>query len=401
MKSQLKLFSPASSFSLVLGLNIGGLVGWYAGQQPENFQTAKKSIQMNSQGYRGSRSPIWNSDSGNSDEVGNTNIAANAKDLAKAVRSIFRENVKDRRIAMFGKMAESVSLDRFPDLVALVRENDLRGNDTGDEWSRLWTIWAKRDPIGAMDFIYDFDWAGWDPAARGHARNSTLSNWAQIDPQAVRKFVEEGEELANGDRQMVMGFVEGWANVDPKAAADWLFKTGLGKSSEYEAVVQAMNRGGSQDSVDAWFAGLDPAIVSTDDMKGLARAIAQQKQEYEPEKAAAWVEANLKEPWVKDSEIVGNTARAFAHRDPKAAMEWAGKTGLGPAAIQAMDVWCEKDLDTASKWLNENSQDSTYSESAQVVMAHLRHRDPAVARHWAESLANTALGDQLLKQFGD
>lgn len=399
MKCPSKPFTPASCFLLALGLCIGGLVGWYAGHDSGNFQTANPSNLTDSSANHSSRSDRRSSDPTNPDQAGNTNIAANSKDLAKAVRSIFRENVKDRRVAMFEKMAESVSLDRFPDLVALVRENDLRGNDTGDEWSRLWINWAKRDPIGAMNFVSQFDWNGWDPAARGHARNTTLSNWAQIDPQAVRRFVEDGKELANGDRQMVKGFVEGWSNVDPKAAADWLFKTGLGKSSEFESVIQAMTRSGSQESVDEWFAGLDPAAVPADDLKGLARAIAQQKQEYEPEKAAAWLEAHLKEPWVEDSEIIESTARVFAERDPKAAMEWAGKIGLSRASMQAMNAWCENDIDTASQWLNENSQNPTYSDSAQVVMAHLQHRDPAAARQWAESLKNKALGDQLLKQL--
>lgn len=388
---------------LIVGFGIGGAVGWYAGHRAgisqEDHRSGGNAELAGSADGHSNRSARRNSEK--PEEDGSTASPANSKDFAKSVRSIFRENVKERRVALFEKMAQTVGLEHFPDLVALVRENDLRGNDTGDEWKELWTNWAKRDPTGAMNFIYQFDWNGWDPAAPAQARNSTLTNWAQIDPQAVRKFVEEGKELANGDRSMVLGFVEGWSNVDPVAAADWLFKSGLGKSSEFEKVIQAMTRSGSQASVDAWFAGLDPAVVSPDDLKGFARAISLQKLEYEPEKAAAWLESHLKEPWAEDSEIVGNTAQALALRDPKAAMDWAGKTGLNQATQAATDAWCQIDLKAASQWVNENSQNPTYSDSAQIVMLHLQRRDPAAARSWAEGLKNKSLGDELLKMSAD
>jgi hypothetical protein len=384
---------------LVVGFSIGGTLGWYAGHRAgisqDDHRLNGKAELASAADVHGNRSARRNSEK--PEEDGSTNFPANSKDFAKSVRAIFRENVKERRVALFEKMAQTVGLEHFPGLVALVRENDLRGNDTGDEWKELWTNWAERDPTGAMNFIYQFDWSGWDPAAPAQARNSTLANWAQIDPQAVRKFVEEGKELANGDRSMVLGFVEGWSNVDPIAAADWLFKSGLGKSSEFEKVIQAMTRSGSQGSVDAWFAGLDPTVVSAEDLKGFARAISRQRLEYEPEKAAAWLESHLKEPWAGDSEIVGNTAQALALRDPRAAMEWAGKTGLNQATYAATNAWCQIDLNAASQWMNENSQNPTYSDSAQIVMLHLQQRDPAAARSWAEGLANKALGEELLK----
>jgi hypothetical protein len=401
MKFSSTSFTPASLVFLALGLGFGGFTGWYAGSRTGNVQVPRKSSQADFRNNHTTRTDRGNLDSSKSGQTGNSNVAANSKDLAKAVRSIFRENLKDRRVAMFEKMVESVDLDRFPDLVALIRENDLRGNDSGDEWAHIWANWSKRDPLGAMDFIDQFDWTGWNPMAQGHARQSTLSNWARVDPHAVSIYVEDRKELLSSDRAMIQGLVEGWTNVDPAAAADWLFKTGLGRSSEYEKVVQSMTRSGNQESVDVWFAGLDPTVLPPKDLKGFAKAIAEQKQKYEPEKAAAWLEANLKEPWVRDREIVGNTARVFAERDPKAAMEWAGKTGLGGATMQAMDAWCQKDLDTASQWLNDNLQNPAYADSAQVVMAHLQHRDPAAARRWAESMQDKKLGDRLLKQLGN
>lgn len=223
-----KSFNPTSLVFLAVGLGVGGLTGWYANPHSENLHGTNQSNESDLQDTHATRTDRRDPDSHKDGRKGNANVPANSKDFAKAVRSIFRESLKDRRVAMFEKMVESFSLDRFPDLVSLVRENDLCGNDTGDEWARIWANWSKRDPVGAIDFIDGFDWTGWNPMAVGHARQNTLSSWAQVDPRAVSDYVEERTELLNGDRAIIQGLVEGWTNVDPAAAADWLFKTGLG-----------------------------------------------------------------------------------------------------------------------------------------------------------------------------
>ena len=318
-----------------------------------------------------------------------------SKDIAQAVRSIFRENVKLRRIDKFQKLVERTGIEHLPEMVALIRENDLRGNDSGDEWSRLWTNWGERDPQAAMDFFKTYDWTGWGDDARGEARNRTLTNWAQTDPENARRFVEADADFANGDRSLVYGLVEGWANVNPEAAADWLFKNGLAQGAEYEKIVAAFSRNGGQEALDAWFSKLDPAQVPAKDRTGFAQAIARTKLEYEPDKAAAWVEANLNEPWVGESEIVGTTARAFAQRDPKGAVEWANRTGLDLAGNIAVATWCEQDSGAAGQWVKENA-DLAFYESASIVMSYMQRKNPTAARDWAESISNKALRERLL-----
>ena len=321
---------------------------------------------------------------------------ADSKDFAQSVRTIFRENVKQRRIAQFEKLVERTGIEHLPELVSLIRENDLRGNDSGEEWTRLWTSWGERDPQAAMDFFMKHDWTGWDPNAKGEARNRTLANWAQSDPETARRFVEGDGDFVSGDRSMVYGLVEGWANVNPEAAAEWLFKTGLGMGAEYEKVVAALSRKGGQEGLDAWFSQLDPSTVPAKDRMGFARAIAETKQEYEPDKAAAWVDAHLGEPWVEESEIVGTTARAFAQRDPKGAVEWASKTGLDQATNIAVATWCEQDIGAAGKWMTENAHIPTFFESASLVLAHLQQTDPAAAQEWAERISDRSLRERLL-----
>jgi hypothetical protein len=396
MKSPLKFFADHSIACWAIGLGLSFFCGLSMGRRAENVGSESRSRKTgavsgqngrlaNSEaasppGRRGKGAPVSREDS---------------KDFAQSVRAIFRENVKLRRIALFEKLVERTGIEHLPELVSLIRENDLRGNDSGEEWTRIWTSWGERDPQAAMDFFKKYDWTGWDPAAPAEARNRALSYWAQTDPEAARRFVEADGDFVNGDRSLVHGLLEGWANVDPEAAADWLFKTGLGMGSEYEKVVAALSRKGGQEGLDAWFSKLDPAKVPAKDQAGFARAIAQTKREYEPDKAAAWIEGHLGEPWVEESEVVGTTARAFAQRDPKGAVEWASRTGLDQAANIAVATWCEQDSSAAGQWLKENA-DIEFFESASIVMSQLQRKDPAAAREWAESISDKALRDRLL-----
>lgn len=322
-----------------------------------------------------------------------------SKEFANSVRSIFRETIEERRVAMFEAMLDRVGVENYPEVVSLVRENDLRGSDTGAEWSRLWASWGRRDPTAAFEFLRGHDWSGWDPNSETEAKNRTLSSWSQTDPEQARRFVEADSGFASGDRSMVAGLVRGWSDVDPQATTAWLSKTGLGMRDEYEAVVEAISRKGGREALDTWFSMLDENGTSPRDISGFAQQIAKIKGEYEPDKAAAWVDQHLGEAWLDESEIVQSTAHAFASRDPKGAMEWAGKNGLQSASMTAMGTWIEQDLPAASAWLSENSGNPVYAESAELMMNYLQRRDPEAAKTWAESLSDPTMRDQMLDQL--
>ena len=402
MNASEKPFRISSLKLLLVGLVIGGLAGWFAGRHFGGTESAENTAA--SQGKAGSadqrgetRGRKTSGSPADRASPGSRPVSAGAsKEFAVSVRSIFRETMEERRLAMFESMLEKLGHEHFGSVVSLIRENDLRGSDSGAEWSKLWAIWGRRDPAGAMQFLRSQDWSGWDPNAPAEARNRALVSWAQTDPDATRRFVEEGGELASGDRSMVYGLVRGWSDVDPQAAAEWVFKSGLGMSGEYKAVVDAIGRKGGHEALDAWFSGIDEGGAPTKDKSGFAQAIAEIKQEYEPEKAAAWVEKHLKEPWVAESEIVETTAHALAMRDPVEAMAWAQRTGIESASNIAMDTWCRQDVQAASDWLGENSQIPGFSSAASVLVHHLQRSDPAAARTWAENIPDQAVRERVL-----
>lgn len=387
---------------LLAGLVAGGLAGWLMGHYTsaaatDVFSPNKAGLTQERKGPRERENQ--NDEAGNHALNLRSDSDSSSNGFAESARSIFRETIQERRVAMFESLLEKMAHQDYPAMVSLIRENDLQGRDSGAEWTKLWSIWGRRDPTAAMRFFRSQDWSGWHPDAPGEAKNRALISWAQTDPEATRRFVEEGAELAGGDRSMVFGLVEGWANVNHQAAADWLLKSGLGMDGEYKSVINALIRRGGYQALDAWFSKIDQGGASSKDKSGFAQAIAESKQKYEPEKAAAWVEQNLNQPWLDGGEIVESTARAFAMRDPMAAMAWAQRTGLESAATATIEIWCQQDIQAASVWLGENPQIAGFPTAATAIVEELRRSDPAAARAWVNNVSDQAVRAELLSRL--
>lgn len=383
---------------LATGILIGFLSGYYLAPHAidRDGGTSHPRGAVASDAGENSRGRRISDSQGDKSPNGSRSISkAESRGFAESVRAIFRETSEERRLAMFEKMLDKLSVEQYADVVALVRENDLRGSDTGYEWSKLWSSWGRRDPAAAFEFIKNQDWSGWDPIALEEAKSRALTTWSQGDLEQARRFVEGG----NAERPTVYGLMRGWSDTDPYEAAKWLSKSGLGMAEDYKAVVEAISRKGGTESLESWFSTLDQNEISARDKNGFAQEIAHVKQEYEPEKAAAWVEQHSGEAWLEDSGIVQSTARAFASRDPEGAMKWAEKAGLESAATTAMGTWVQQDLPAASAWLSENSQNPVYAQSADMVLSYLQHHDPAAAKTWAESLPNQAMRNRMLDQL--
>ncbi|MCW1923026.1 hypothetical protein OKA05_10720 [Luteolibacter arcticus] len=294
-------------------------------------------------------------------------------------------------------MLERTDVADYATILSLIRESDLRGCGNATEWTRLWASWGRRDPAAALAFIQSPEFEDWNSAAKGEARNQTMLHWAETDPAAALRHVESSPEMATGDRTLIYGMVKGWANVDPKAAAEWLFKSGLGMRGEYDVVVEAISRQGGQEELDEWFAGIQKAGAPAKDIQGLAQRISEVKRAFEPDKAAAWLEKNLDEPWAAEGGILGNTAKAFAERDPVQAMEWAGRTGNESATINAMNSWCQRDTAAAGDWVLNNPGSPAYTASVHTFVNFLWRRDQEAARTWAMRIPDESLRAKVLE----
>lgn len=396
MKSGKSFLGQPALVMLAIGLCAGGAVGWWAGQGNGGAAVgagAEQSARTRSRG--GDTGESSTGERAKRSEGGRSPVKTDPKEFAESVKTILRESIPSRRVALFEQMLEKVGTKQYPELVALIRAHDLDGSGSGAEWERLWASWGERDPVGAMTYIQQKDWSGWDGSAPSEARKRTMINWGQTDPEAAKRFVLEGEDLAKGNRDMLYFMVEGWTYRDPTAAADWLIESGLGLEGEYKSVVEAISRKGGQKELEGWFAGLDRGSLSVKDRNGFAELIAGKKLEHEPEKAAAWVEANLSEPWVTESKVLGQTAAAYVRKDPEAAIAWARRTELPNAVRMTVASWCHRDMNAAKKWVADNPGDPDSAACASTVMAILRSQNPDAAQAWAESLPDKAMRDRL------
>ncbi|MCW1884584.1 hypothetical protein OKA04_07555 [Luteolibacter flavescens] len=379
----------------ISGLMAGGLGGWLMGRQAEAAAAGAEGG-----GSASSRGSAFHEGSSSAGPAGRTRPRGQSREetreFADSVRSIFRDSVENRRLAKFERMLERIEVADYPTVLALIRESDLRGCGNAGEWSRIWESWGRRDPASALAFIQSPEFEGWNEAAKGEARNRTLLHWAETDPASALQHVEASPEMARGDRSLVYGLVRGWSNVDPKAAAEWIFRSGLGMSGEYGAIVDGISRQGGQEDLDEWFAGIQKSGAPAKDIEGFANRIAEVKRSFEPDKAAAWLEQNLDEPWVEQNGIVASTASAFAERSPAEAMEWAGRTGMESATIHAMNTWCQRDHQAAGEWILGNVGAPGHAASVQVYANFLWRRDQDAARAWAQRIDDPTLRARVL-----
>lgn len=392
-----------SKLLAAMGIVAGAGAGWFARGAFE--ETGDKALSGSA-----SAQPGWTRSAANADErpggsrAGSSDSnrpglsAGESKNFAETTRSIFRDPLTERRLAQFRSLVEKAGPEQLRELVDLIRENDLRGADSGKEWTMLWMKWGQEDPAGALNFIREMDWKSWDPRAPAEAESQAISAWAEQDPDAVLKFIQENHANLHAGSLLGESFIRGWAGADPEAAGAWILKQDAFPRDEFKRVVEAISRKGGPEAVDAWFA----AQSKDADSPGLARmaeAIVAVKGEYQPEKAAAWIEENIKEPWIEQSEVVSNTARDLANRDPEAAMAWAQRMGLRNAVTQVIDQWLESDMQAATTWLKGRSAEPDYGDSVNVLISHLMPGDPVAARQWAESIPDPAARANVLSRL--
>lgn len=228
-----------------------------------------------------------------SDAVGVELPAANSSAFAALMRSVFDDPSSDRRLGRLRILLENAEPDHFAALIPLIRENDLRGTGSADEWNVIWKSWGQKDGESAMKFLRTQDWTAWDPEAPGGGQYQAMSGWAAANPDAARNFLENASDKKYDAAGLRHAMMKGWAIKDPVGAADWLLAKGGGNSNEFQLAMDALCRSGGQEAVDGWFAskqsetGLDPESI-----KQLALAVNHIKSRFEPEKAARWVEQN-------------------------------------------------------------------------------------------------------------
>jgi len=380
--------TPALTLSIVttVGLGLGG--GWQmmARGNPQSG-AAEKSAPQAAPGGQGA---------GTADTAKAALPPGDSAEFAAIIRTLFRDPLRERRLLQLRGLLAKFKPEHFAAMIHLVRENDLRGSDTGEEWTVLWTEWGHQDGPGALKKIREFDWKAPGNAAPAEAQYRAVTGWASVDPAAAKQYVETTKDTIYSLHPLSKSLVKGWSVTDPRAAGAWLAQKGSGSREEYFVVVDAIFRRDGAAALDKWLDTMSrshpPAALT-----GFAEPAAGLKRRINPEAGAAWIELHRNDKWIVDSPVIANAAAEYAFRDPAGAMEWAGRTGLPRAASVVMDNWCQRDVSAASGWLKSHRESPAYSTAVSELVKHIRQENPKAARTWAETIPDAAIKAETLK----
>ena len=315
--------------------------------------------------------------------------------LTGSFRNVLQNNMEEERLESFKKLLQNTSPKDFPEIVSLIREIDLRGAGSGNEWSALWAEWGRRDPKSAVDFIKSMDWGEWNHNAPEQAMNQTMIYWADSDLNAALNYFET-VDMPAGNRDGLYGLIRGWSARDPDGAAAWLFKTGLGMDGEFGALVEAIGRSDGTEAVGSWFEKIAESDAPQKDIEGLAVKVLGSMTKNEPEQAAALIERNYAEEWTQNPSLLEGTADAYAAVDATAAMDWAERIESGRAQSTILRTWAGQDSGAAIQWLNQHQQSPGHTSLAFNLAYQLTSSDLAEARKVALTIQDPTARDNIL-----
>lgn len=214
------------------------------------------------------------------------------------------------------------------------------------EHSLVLQAWAERDPLGALGHLQENGAEDWE-------RETTVSTWATIDPDAAFAWASSAEDEGSVNN-WVVGALRGIAAASPDLARDYLSQ-------------------------------MDPGKTRSRSLNGLGRYVTQYGFDY----ATKWIAG------VENEALKSQVSRSFADElvslDPAQAGVWnaaiADTDTRRDVSETVADRWALEDLTAAREWVDGLPAD-TQSEAAEGVARHYARQDPVAAAEWL-----TGLGD--------
>lgn len=252
--------------------------------------------------------------------------------------------------------------------------------------------------------------------------------WGQIDPGAALADAAKGDPQESWVRDCARDAFRGWASENSTAAADWLnshredplyeaaftgYIAGVGDRDLTKATEIAISSLSPGDPLlNAALERLAEIAVSRGQLSGLvgwfdqlpsdtgeasARRLAVEhvwtrlQRSENVERLADWVTTISNQPWRSDNLVV-ETARKFADRNPANAMEWVAslppspESGQFPGVEQVTRRWLQQDREGFEQWLNTETRTEIVEQARAAYTAELAKNDPTAARPWIEMI---------------
>jgi hypothetical protein len=404
-----RYLQKSSVVCLGIGLCLGGVTGWILGAASDE----KKAVGTEGQtaGARSENSLHGRNGAIQKGPIAKTN--AGAKPLPKASVSgaelrleatkILKMPNERARLAAYRDLLTRVSPAELPEMLAMIRESDLRGTDNAKEWETLWYHWGQAAPQAGADFIAEKDWTGWNQFASETAKNQLMLSWSKNSPTDALDYLEKDRDIAgaNGpskdyyaDRGMIHATMKGMSEVDPEGAAEWLFKTALGEGGEYREVINAIRRRDGFEGLTDWYAKVKTEKAPRRELDGFAKVITDAIADRDTKAAQTFISESTSEEWQRESESVAGVAQRLAQQDTEEALDWAAGMENREAVERVLGGMMQSDLVGVAEWLSENQDSPAYENSARQLSYRLRASDPEAAALWLKSAEEAANGGE-------
>jgi hypothetical protein len=270
-------------------------------------------------------------------------------------------------------------------------QENLSGEDLGDALYYIADGWAESDPGGAADWFL----ASTEGPVLEDALWEAMEAWGRKDADAALSW---SERLDDDLKWMVMdGLADGWAAVDPAAAA----AAGLGMTDSdhgYDFLVAVASQWAAYDPLRA--SDWAQTILNERVRAGVLEELGVSWGRSDGRAAAAWA-AGIETPddrrFAEDGVALG-----WSRHDPGGAMDWAldavEDTGhLDDLIENIVFQWTETDPRGAVRWLQAREPGPSTDRALVQFSLGLLGDDPETAIAWATEITDQTTRDSHLR----
>lgn len=300
------------------------------------------------------------------------------------------------RTATLSAILQGLGPDAAPQVVGAYETVNWGAEDTlGVEMALLVDWWGSHDPVEAFSWLRKRHWSR-NPALM----RALVRAWATQDPATARGIVEHYPARNRGI--LLTGLIEGWFASGQGGLEEFL--VALPPSEDRQlATGNLARRMVLRDGIDAtlrWAEALPDDEGKRFKLQAYRR-VGSAVAEFEPERAAAWVERQLDgHLWDGLPRRVGVT---WAQQDGASAMAWLSTLPpdkLGIAVEETYRTWIRYDRERARAWIPQAVGKPNLEPAVALYALSVARDDPPAALPWVAKLHDETRRHRTLVRLG-
>lgn len=331
------------------------------------------------------------------DEMGETSAVTLLREVADGTDAETAvQDLSDPRLSLAQLRRSGDVGGRLDPVAALLAAATIPGHDNRNAYlAAALGAWAERDGAAAARWVVE----NFEGSLRGDALYYVADAWAESEPQSAGAwFLENTEGFVRIDA--LWEVLEAWGRKSPEEAVEW--SGTLDEALKWEVV----------DGLAEGWAAVDPAAAAahaetlgeTAYASDFLRSVARQWAAYDPEAAAEW-SRSLKQEEAAEAALV-EIGQAWAALHPEAAARWAAsETDAGRVRWAQEGIargWSEHDPTGALEWLLGSPGGGDLREDlVEEVVESWSEIDPSQLANWLDGRPPGAATDLVLHRYSE